>query len=578
MIKIHGTEVICMELLSKIPIIVTLKSYQKSNFKFDLMAGLTVAIVALPQSMAYALIAGVDPVYGLYTAIITAIIGSVLGSSDHLVTGPTNAISLMIASQVIHFTNSNFLTMLFLLTFLVGLVQFLLGVLRVGKIINYVSHSVIVGFTAGAGIIIALGQLNSFLGISLPKGYHPLYEKVWLTLIACESTNLYAFGLAGLTVAIILICKKINKNIPGSLLGIIGSAALTAFFNLGDHGVKLVGSIPNHLPLFHLPQAFSMGAIFNLLSGASAIAIVGLVEAISISKSIALSSEQRINPNQEFLGQGLSNMIGAFFQCIPASGSFTRSAINFDAGAKTKLAGILSGIIVAVMLIFFAPYAKYIPKASLAGVLIIVAYGMVNKHAIKKIVKASRYDMAVMAVTILATVLMPDLERAILIGIAVSVIVHLWNTGEIKVKLLLPDDRATFKEFEIRDELLNNNISGISLVHIEGDLYFGSATDLEEKLHKVLDDPHSKVCILRLKRINVVDISAFEVVENFIAVAQKRGKKILLCGVEPAMQRFIDRLGIIAMVGQENVFLAEEKVYASTDRAFQTANELLKAG
>jgi SulP family sulfate permease len=567
-----------MELLSKIPFIADMKNYRKELFKFDLIAGLTVAIVALPQSMAYALIAGVDPVYGLYTAIVAAIIGSVFGSSDHLVTGPTNAIALMIASQVTHFTNSNFLTMLFILTFLVGLIQFLLGVLRVGKIINFVSHSVIVGFTAGAGIIIALGQLNQFMGISLPKGYHPLYEKVWQTLAATGRANPYAFGLAVLTVAVIVICKKINKNIPGSLFAIIISAGLVALFDLGGHGVKLVGDIPNNLPLFHLPQAFTVHSFFNMIGGAAAIAIVGLVEAISISKSIALSSEQRINPNQEFLGQGLSNMIAAFFHCFPASGSFTRSAINFDAGAKTKLAGILSGVIVAVMLIFFAPYAKYIPNASLAGVIIIVAYGMVNKHAIKKIVKASRYDMAVMGVTIVATVLMPDLERAILIGITVSVIVHLWNTGEIKVKLLLPDDRATFKEFEIRDELLNDNVSGISLVHIEGDLYFGSAADLDEKLHKVLDDPHSKVCILRLKRINVVDISAFEVVENFIAVAQKRGKRILLCGVEPAMQRFMERLGIIAMVGAENVFLAEEKVYASTDRAFRTANAFLKAG
>jgi SulP family sulfate permease len=566
-----------MDWLCRIPFVATLKSYQKSNFKFDLMAGLTVAIVALPQSMAYALIAGVNPVYGLYTAIITAIIGSFLGSSDHLVTGPTNAIALMIASQVTHFTNSNFLTMLFLLTFLVGLVQFLLGVLRVGKIINYVSHSVIVGFTAGAGIIIALGQLNSFLGISLPKGYRPLYEKVWLTLTACGKTNLYAFGLAGFTVATILICKKINKNIPGSLLGIIGSAALTACFNLGDHGVKLVGNIPNHLPPFHLPQAFSIGSVFDLVGGASAIAIVGLVEAISISKSIALSSEQRINPNQEFVGQGLSNMIGAFFQCIPASGSFTRSAINFDAGAKTKLAGILSGIIVAIMLIFFGSYAKYIPNASLAGVIIIVAYGMVNKHAIKKIVKASRYDMAVMGVTIVATVLMPDLERAILIGIAVSVIVHLWNTGEIKVKLLKQAGQSAFKEFEIRDELLNNDPSKVTLVHIEGDLYFGSASDLEEKLHKVLDNSRTEVCILRLKRINVVDISAFEVVENFIAIEQKRGNTILLCGVEPTMKKFLDRLGITRMVGEANIFLAEEKVYVSTERAFQKAKEISQA-
>lgn len=561
-----------MKLLDQIPLLADLKVYRKENWKFDLMAGLTVAIVALPQSMAYALIAGVDPVYGLYTSIIAVIIGSIFGSSDHLITGPTNAIALMIASQVKNFTDSNFLTMLFILTFLVGLIQFLLGILRVGKIINFVSHSVIVGFTAGAGIIIALGQLNQFLGISLPKGYNPLYVKVWQTLAAIDQTNLYALGLANLTVAIILICKKINKNIPGSLLGLIVSACLVALFNLGDKGIKLVGEIPNNLPLFRLPQAFPVHFIFDLMGGAAAIAIVGLVEAISISKSIALSSEQRINPNQEFLGQGLANMLAAFFQCIPASGSFTRSAINYASGGKTKLAGILSGIIVAFMLVFFAPYAKYIPNASLAGVIITVAYNMVNKHAIHKIVKASRFDMLVMVITIGATVLMPDLEQAILTGIIVSVIVHVWNTGEIKVKLLQPDDQFTFKELEIGEGLQHNEGSTrVTLINIEGDLYFGSANDLEEKLRPVLEDPQIAVCILRLKRVNVVDISAIEVVENFIVSLQKRGKQILLCGVEPTMKKFLDKLGITAMIGEANVFLAEEKLFASSKKAFQTA-------
>lgn len=564
-----------MELLHKIPFFADMKNYKKEYLKFDLMAGLTVAIVALPQSMAYALIAGVDPVYGLYTAIVAAIIGSIFGSSDHLVTGPTNAIALMIASQVKNFTDSDFLTMLFLLTFLVGFIQLMLGVLRVGKIINFVSHSVIVGFTAGAGIIIALGQLNQFFGISLPKGYYPLYVKVWQTLTAIGQTNLFALGLGGLTIAIILVCKKINKNIPGSLIALITSALLVACFDLGAHGVKLVGDIPNHLPQFQLPQAFSVGRIFDLLGGAIAIAIVGLVEAISISKSIALSSEQRINPNQEFLGQGISNMIAAFFHCFPASGSFTRSAINYDAGARTKLAGILSGIIVAIMLVFFGPYAKYIPNASLAGVIIMVAYGMVNKHAIKKIVKSNRYDMVVMMVTIIATIVMPDLEQAILMGIIVSVIVHLLKTGEIKIKLLKPDGQASFKEFPIQDELLGKEPNGVTLVHIEGDLYFGSAADLEEKLHKVLDDPYTAICILRMKRINVVDVSAFEIVENFISTVQKRGKQVLLCGVEPDMKNFLDKLGITAMVGEENIFPAEEKVYASTHQAFQKAKALL---
>jgi sulfate permease, SulP family len=566
-----------MKLLSTIPLINDIKSYRKEYFKFDLIAGLTVAIVALPQSMAYALIAGVNPVYGLYTSIVAAIIGSFFGSSDHLITGPTNAISLMIASQVQHITGANFMAMLFLLTFMVGAFQFLLGLLRVGKIINYVSHAVIVGFTAGAGIIIALGQIDQFFGIKVAKGYHPLYEKVFLTLASLGKTNLYVLGLALLTIAIILISKKVSKKIPGALIGMIAGAIIVKIYGLGDRGVKLIGDIPNHLPPFKLMSSFQFHWVFDLMGGAVAIAIVGLVEAISISKSISLSTEQKIEPNREFMGQGLANMIAAFFQCFPSSGSFTRSAVNFGAGAKSKLAGIISGVIVAVTLVFFASYAKYIPNASLAGVLIVVAYDMVNKHAIRKIVKASKYDLSVMAVTIAATVLMPDLERAILIGIAVSVIVYLWNTGEIKVKILKQDERAVFKESEIRDELLKDNPSGITMVHIEGDLYFGSATDLEQKLRRILDDPQTSVCILRLKGINVIDISAFEIVENFIEHSLKKGRQILLCGVGNDMKKFLDKLGIINKVGAGNVFLAEDQVFSSTSKAFQKAKILLEA-
>jgi sulfate permease, SulP family len=567
-----------MGLLRKISLINDLKSYRKEYFKFDLMAGLTVAIVALPQSMAYALIAGVNPVYGLYTSIVAAIIGSLFGSSDHLITGPTNAISLMIASQVQHFAHDNFLAMFFLLTFLVGAIQFLLGLLRVGKIINFVSHAVIVGFTAGAGIIIALGQIDQFFGISVAKGYHPLYEKVWLTLAAFGKTNLYSLGLAVLTVAIILISKKISKNIPGALIGIIAGAIIVKIHSLANYGVKLIGDIPNHLPPFQLMNTFKFHWLFDLMGGAAAIAIVGLVEAISISKSISLSTGQKIEPNREFIGQGLANMIAAFFRCFPSSGSFTRSAINFGAGAKSKLAGIISGIIVAITFIFLAPFARYIPNASLAGVIIVVAYNMMNKHAIRKIVKASKYDLSVMAVTIAATVLMPDLERAILIGIAVSVIVYLWNTGEIKVKLLKQDGKSTFKEFEIRDEILKDNPTGITLVHIEGDLYFGSANNLEEKLSRMLDDPNTTTCILRLKRITVIDISAFEVVENFIERWLKKDRKVLLCGVGVEMKKFLEKLGIIEMVGAENVFMAEDQVFASTGRAFQKAKMMSEAG
>ena len=557
-----------------IPFINELRYYRGQLLRYDLLAALTVAIVALPQSMAYALIAGVDPIYGLYTAIICAIVGSFFGSSNHLVTGPTNAIALMIAGAMKNHTDAGeFYQILFLLTFLVGLIQLALGVLKVGKIINYVSHSVIVGFTAGAGIIIGLGQLNELLGISLARGYHPLYAKVGLVLRSLDTANVFALALGGLTVALILVCKKISRNIPGSLIGLIICAAAASAFNLDEKGVRLVGSMPGELPVFKM-LSFSFGRSLDLFGSALAIAIVGLVEAISIAKSIALSSEQKIRPNQEFIGQGMANIIGSFFRCFPASGSFTRSAINYDAQAKTKMAGILSGVIVAVVLLFFAPYARYIPNASLAGVIIVVAYGMVNKTLMRKIIRTDKSDAAVMFITLGATVIMPDLERAIMIGIAVSFLTHLWHTGEIKLKLLHPDHGSGFRENELDAAPGVSSAGDIPIIHIEGNLYFGSAGDLDEKLEKAAGVLPGKVIILRLKRINGLDISAFEIIDNFIDKTLRKGKIILLCGVTPAIKAFFDKTGITRKVGAENIFLTEEKIYASCGKAYQRAQAL----
>lgn len=558
-----------------VPFLTEMRAYNSAAFRADLVAAMTVAIVALPQSMAYALIAGVSPVYGLYSAIVAAIVGSFFGSSNHLITGPTNALALMIAGAMKDYLDSpEFYPMLFFLTFLVGAIQFLLGALKVGKIVNLVSHSVIVGFTAGAGIIIGLGQLNELLGIALPRGYHPLYEKVLITLGQAGHANAYAVVFAAVTVVIILVAKRINRRIPGALLALILSAILAKTLDAGAHGVRLVGAIPQGLPVFAWVR-LDIGWAVHFFGAAAAIAIVGLVEATAIAKSISLSSEQHIQPNQEFFGQGLANLVGAFFGCFPSSGSFTRSAINYSAGARTKLAGILSGVLVAVTLLTLVSYAQYIPMASLAGVIVVVAYGMVDQHAIGRIVRASRHDMSVMLITAGATVLMPDLERAILTGITVSVLVHVWNTGEIRVRLLKQHGTA-FREFDLEDESRRHGVSPIAIVHIDGDLYFGSASDLQDKLRQVAEHTEASVYILRLKRVNVVDVSAFEVVEGFIEKALGRNRHVLLCGVSPAMDRFVRKIGIAARIGESNIFPAEETLYASTNKAYRRAQELLR--
>ena len=544
-----------MNMLFKyIPILETIKNYNRRDFNFDLIAALTVAVVALPQSMAYAMIAGVSPAYGLYTAIILSIIGSMMGSSNHLNTGPTNAICLLIAGIMVPFAGkNNFFEMLCLLTFMVGAIQFALGALRLGSLVNYVSHSLIIGFTAGAGILIALQQLNSLLGISI-KGNYSTIEKVALTLQNIDKTNYYSLGLGLLTIGTILICKFINNKLPGALLGVIASTAAVIIFHLDQAGVKLTGDIPSAIPPFGMLH-FSGGELTSLASGAMVIAIIGLVEAVSISKAISSLTHQKIDPNQEFMGQGLSNIVGSFFSCIPGSGSFTRSAVTYQSGGKTRMVGVLAGLSVLAALICIKPWAKFIPGASLAGVLMIVAYSMVDKKAFKKILATNRNDAAIMLVTAIITVLAPQLEYAIYIGVALSLILYLKESSVASVKTITP-----VKAGEVRfgEKTAERSAVGkdTTIIQLGGNLYFGSATDLEQKLSNAING--SSVYELNFSGVTLMDMTSLEIIENFINRVLSEEKRIILTGINSNIKTMLDKADITKHVGSTNIFMQDD--------------------
>ena len=562
-------------LQKRIPLVETIKNYNTGYAKRDIISALTVAVVAIPQSMAYAIIAGVDPVYGLYTAIVATIIGSLFGSSNHLIAGPTNAISLLVASSMRNYMGlSNAYEMLFLLTFMVGIIQILFGVIRLGKAVNYVSHAVIVGFTSGAGVLIALGQLNALLGISIKNSAQmATMEKVWYVITHLSGVNLYAAGIGVLTILIIIVLKKINKNLPGSLIGIIITSLVIVVFSLDKSGVKLTGDIPTSLPPFKM-LSFSLDSAQKVFSGAVAIAVIGLVEAISISKSISATSRQKIDANQEFIGQGLANAIGSFFQCFAGSGSFTRSAINYWSGAATRIAGILSGVIIAIVLLFFAPYAKYISTPGLAGVIMVIAYNMVNKKEIKKVTRVSKSDAIAMWFTFAATVVMPDLDWAIYAGIAISIIIYLRNTNKAGIKVLLPSTSQQGRFVEKEISTVKEPVD-ILILQIEGNLYFGSADDLEQKLDGLLGK--AGVYIVRMKQVATIDITALDALKIFLRSVREEGSSIILCGVASGLNTMLTNADMVKDIGQENIFISEEEVFASSMKAFERAKELVSA-
>lgn len=560
-----------MNLLKYVPILDTLRNYDKRDFKFDLTAALTVAVVALPQTMAYAMIAGVHPAYGLYAGIVLTILASSFGSSHQLATGPTNAISLLIAAYMAAFVGQeNFFGNLFLLTFLVGAIQFAMGVFRLGSLVNYVSHAVIVGFTAGAGIIIAMGQLNNLIGVSLPKGHLSSIDKVVACFTNLDQMNYVAFGIGMFTIAVILICKKINKNLPGALLGVILSVILVMTMGLEKYGLKVVGEIPQAIPPLSMPN-FSLEAVKELGAGAFVIAIIGLVEAVSISKAIASKTLQKIDPNQEFIGQGVANMGGAFFSSIPGSGSFTRSAITFQNGGRTRLAGVLVGIIILLVLIFFAPFARYIPNASLAGVIMVVAYSMIDKKALVKVIKTNRNDALVLLVTMLTTIFAPELEQAIYAGVALSLLLYLKESGSASVKTLAP---VRVSDGRFVEQAVKGDSPSIAIFQLEGNLYFGSSADLEKKLSEGYSD--AKVFLIRFKGISVIDITALEVVEAFVARALGDGKRVILSGVTPKIYQMMDKMHMIEHVGKENVFMEDDEVFATSGKALDEASSFVR--
>jgi SulP family sulfate permease len=553
------------------PFFHALKSYDPKTFRHDAFAGLTVAVVALPQSMAYAIIAGLNPVYGIYTAIVSAIVGSLMGSSNFLITGPTNAISLLVASGMQDFVGKeNFMDMLLLLTFMVGCLQVLCGILKLGKMVNFVSHSVIVGFTCGAGVIIALGQLNTIFGIPGAGKYQAVAVKVWDMLCHLGQTNFWTLGLSLGVMALVIILKRINKNIPGPLIALVGSALLAMMFELDKHGVKLTGEIPHSLPsLRFFPISYEN--IRQLVGPALPIAIIGLVEAISIAKSIGGIADQKVNANQEFIGQGLANLIPSFFQCYPGSGSFTRSAINFYSGARTRFAGVLSGIFLALILLFFAPYGKYIPGAALAAVIILIGIGMVNPKEIRKSVAAGRSDAIAMWLTFAATILMPDLDWAIYMGIFISIGLYLRDTNSVNMHLLIPSETGSnFKEHEV--SIVRSPVE-ILIIHIEGNLYFGTAEDLEQKLSSLIGQ--AKVYVLRVKRVNTIDLTSLEVLDVFIRRIRQSGGTVLLCGVRTGLHQILTNTRLAEKIGQEHIFQSETEIFDSTRRAIRYSQDLL---
>jgi SulP family sulfate permease len=528
-----------------------LRGVSRADIRPDMIAGLTVAVVVLPQAIAYAMIAELPPQMGLYAAVIAAVIGALWGSSAHLNTGPTNAISLLCLASLLTVAppgSPQFLAAAGYMAIIVGILQLLMGMLRMGVLVNFVSDSVVVGFTAGAGVLICFNQLRHLLRLDFPS--HPeLGETLKSLVLHYDETHLLSLGLGLGAMAVIIVVKKLRPTWPAALIGMVAASAVTGVFGLADQGVKVLGAIPRSLPpLADLPL-LDFDLIWQLTPGALAVAAIGLVEAMSIARSIAAQTGQRLDSNQEFIGQGLANAAAGFFSGYAVSGSFTRSMVNHTSGGRTDLSSVFMGAWVLLAMLVLAPLAVYLPRTALAGVLLVTAWTMVDRREMKRILRTSKGDSSTMLATLFATVLLP-LEFAVLAGMLVSFARYLIKSSTPGVNPVVPDENFRYW-IRARGKTV---CPQLGVVEVEGSLYFGAVAHVEEAIRENQErNPSQVFLLLRMHMIDQCDVSGIHMLEGVVKRYRQRGGDVFLEGVRPGVMHMIGLYGFDRFIGSENI-------------------------
>jgi SulP family sulfate permease len=566
-----------------VPAFDALRTYTWGIFSADLVAGLTVAAVAVPQAMAYAQSAGVPARYGLYTAIVMTAVGALFDSSRQLINGPTNAISIAVLSATVVFDEPDRLSAAILLTFLVGVVQLGITLLRLGDLTRYISHAVIVGFTLGAAVLIVLDQLKNLLGISASvKGDAHFLKRFYESMGHIDEMNAKALivGLSTIAGSLLLqlLNAKLRLRIPEFLTSVMAMAAVVWAFGLdktdaNPQGISVVGEIPKQLPSFAWPQ-FEWSRVRILSGSGCAIALLGLLEAIAMAKAIANQTRQKLDMNQQCLSEGLANLAGSVFQCFPGSGSLTRSTINHLAGGKTQWSGVISAAVVALTVVLLAPYARYIPRSALAGILILSAWRLVDRRELAYHLRTTRYDACIVLATAISAVAI-SVEFCVMIGVFMSFVLYVPKAARVHVTELTATPERVVRERISTDPVCNR----IRIFSLEGELFFGAATELDEKLEEIGAASKSgvRVIVLRLKRARNLDAVCLSVLDRFISRMQTARVPVLLCGLRPDLIEVIESSGLLKRLGREHVFTFEETgaIWSSTLEAVRFAYEII---
>ena len=564
---------------TKVPAINSLRHYSFQAGRADLLAGLSVAAVAVPQAMAYGLAAGVPPEYGLYTAIVMTAVGALFASSKQLINGPTNVISIAVLSALAPIPPELKLASAFTLTLLVGAFQTFITLLRLGDLTRYISHSVVVGFTAGASMLLVIDQTHNLFGWSGGGNPHEHFlVRTWHTWTQSGSPRT-ATTLIGIGSIVFLLGTRALKKrmgwmlVPELLITVIVSAFIVAALGLDHQGVQVVGAIPDKLPSFAWPQV-PLGHLTHLSESALAIATLGLLEALAMAKHIAAQTGENFNLNQQCLSEGLANLSGSFFQCIPGSGSLTRSAINHQAGARTQWSAVWSSAAVAIITLVFAPYARFVPRSALAGILMVTAVGMVDWKGLPFHLRATRFDAFIVLTTAVAAVGI-SVEFCILIGVLASFLLAVPRAGRMtRTEFILADDG-------IAHERHNNEPADDRLLifGLEGELFFGSNLALDEHLswfeHRAAA-VGARVIVLRMKRTRNPDAVGMRDIDSFIRHMKTVGVRVILAGVRADLLEGLRAAGALDHLDPDQVFPERKARGSSAMEAIAAALKYLE--
>lgn len=537
----------------------------RKTWKDDFIAGITVMVIVIPQAVAFAMIAGLPPIYGFYTAIITPVIAALFGSSYHLISGPTTTSSIVLYAIISNFANPEtqleaFISLAIVLSFMTGVIKLFMGIAKMGKLVNFVSYSVIIGFTAGAGVLIAFKQLKYVFGLQVPRG-SSVYEIIVYFINNFENTNWHVFLIAVSTLIMAIIIRKFVKRISRlyMLIAMIFGSLLTFWLGGNLIGVETIGAISSELPSFKIPD-FSFENIKMLSSGAIILAMLGLVEAVAISKSIALQTNQKLNSNQEFVSQGLANVIASFFSGYLSSGSFTRSSVNYQVGAKTPLSAIVSGVGLLIGILFFAKYSVFLPKAVMGGVIVLVGYNLIDFNHIKRIIRSSKREIFILVVTFFGTLFL-ELETALFTGILISLFFYLEKTSKPNIAVFGKNKDNKFINI-IRDET-TKECPQLKIIRIDGSIYFG-AVDVISNYFTELYEKNEMIHLLIIANgINFIDLAGAEWLTNEVVKWQKRGGGIYFVGLKLISQDILKRGGFIKTIGAVNFFIHKNSAIAS---------------